>query len=66
MREKWCVNDRIVAWIFLIIFIMDLFAIWFTMFMANIPTFVQWFLVFIFILVMIGTIVLVHHHNHKD
>ena len=66
MREKCCVNDRKLAWIFLVIFILDLFAMMFTMFMTGIPTTIQWFLIFIYILIMIGTIVLVYYHNHKN
>ena len=65
MREKCCVNDRKLAWIFLGIFIIDLFAMVFTMCMADVPTVIQWLLIFIYVLILIGTIVLVYHHNHK-
>ena len=61
-------KDRILAWMFLIIFLLDITALWLIAFFANIriPFVAQVVLFMVLILVVIGSIILVWHHNNKE
>ena len=60
-------NDRLLAWIFLVIFVLDILTLWLITFVVHIqlPMIVHIALIAIFVVIVIGSIVFVRHHFNK-
>lgn len=60
-------NDRLLAWIFLVIFVLDILALWLITIVVHIqlPIIIHIALIAIFIVTAIGSIVFVRHHFNK-
>lgn len=60
-------NDRLLAWIFLVIFVLDILALWIITFMVHIqlPMIVHIALIAIVIATAIGSVIFVRHHFNK-
>ena len=61
-------NDRLLAWIFLVIFVLDILTLWLITFVVHIqlPMIVHIALIAIFVAIVIGSIVFVRHHFNKE
>lgn len=60
-------NDRLLAWIFLVIFVLDILTLWLITFVVHIqlPMIVHIALIAIFVAIVIGSIIFVRHHFNK-
>lgn len=60
-------NDRLLAWIFLVIFVLDILALWLITIVVHIqlPMIIHIALIAIFIVTAIGSVIFVRHHFNK-
>lgn len=60
-------NDRLLAWIFLVIFVLDILALWLITIVVHIqlPMIIHIALIAIFIATAIGSVIFVRHHFNK-
>lgn len=60
-------NNRLLAWVFLVIFVLDVLALWLITIVVHIqlPMIVHIALIAIFIATAIGSVIFVRHHFNK-